>query len=202
MRLSTLTIALLATAGPSLAAVCRASGLLGIGSTQPSIPFQFYLRARSADNVVRTIVSSSTPDSEGFFPLALGAANTQIRSDSVPKFTLTSNRVLVPVSGNILATKGAALLAPQPLFLAPSGSGLQAEVQAVNVTCDDIERQVLRFTDLPLGALASGTTNATFAAGAGISTPILNGLLSMYILSRVFVEASLLILWCSFGCAD
>lgn len=203
MKFSILTTALLATATPTIAALCRAGGLLGIGSTSPSYQGQFYLRARSADNTVRTIVSSSVADSEGIFPLALGAANTQIASSNVPKFTLDTNRVLTPVNGNALVTKSAGLLTPARLYLAASGTGMAAQVQAVNVTCDDIARTVLRFTNLPLGALGSGTTNETFAAGAGISTPILNGLLSTFsLLCSFLLEASNANDLNSAGCAD
>lgn len=206
MKLLHLTTALLATATPSLAALCRAGGLLGLGSTSSSYSGQFYLRARSADNVVRTIIQSSIPDAEGYFPLALGAANTQIASSNVPKFTLDANQVVVSTSSgdNVLVTKQAGLLTPERLYLAPTGTGTVARVQAVNVTCEEIARSVLRFTDLPLGALGSGTTNETFAAGAGISSPILGGLLSELFSFRLgwFCSGTNRVPFCSFGCSD
>lgn len=178
MKLLPTTAAILASASPCLAALCTANGLLGLGATSSSYSGPFYLRARSSDNTVRTI-TTSTPDSTGSLPLTLGSVITQIGSSNVPKFTLSSNHALTQ-NLTLVTQASDSGLAPQQLYLASSGEGVVAEVQAVNVSCDGIARTVLRFTDSKLGALGSGSVNGTYETGAGVVTPVLSGLLSEF----------------------
>lgn len=160
------------------AAMCITSGLLGLGASTSDLTSTFILQARAANGTRLTIVNDAVPEDGGFFlPIRLGAADTPLDSFTTPIFTLQGGTAYAS-GGTVFSTQSSPFLQPVPLYISADSSQQKETFSAVNATCDGEAAQVLRFNGLVPIPLASAAVNGSFATGSGLSSPILDNLLS------------------------
>ncbi|KAK4503847.1 hypothetical protein PRZ48_004762 [Zasmidium cellare] len=178
--LKTATLALASTTlTNALLCVPDLTGLLGIGTGKDTLNGTFILQARSASGTLLPIVNSAFPAEGGFFlPLYLGNSTTDLDAFTTPLFTLQSGSAYAN-GGTRLATMTNPLLKAQALYLGADSSQFSHMFEAVNATCDGKASTLLRFQGIVPIPLATASINQTsFAPGAGISSPILEDLLT------------------------
>lgn len=175
------TIALIYTAIVD-AALCLPSGLLGLGAATDTLNGTFILKARASNGTSLPIINSASPLPGGFFlPLYLGTPDTPLDSFTTPLFTLQGGTAYGP-GGTVLSTMQTPLLGAEPLYISADSTQAMEMFQAVNATCDGEERMLLRFQGIVPVPLATASVNETgFVPGAGISSPILENLISEFL---------------------
>lgn len=189
MKFTLSTITFLALTSKAAADLCAWDTLLGLGSLT-TLPYKFNLVARDDNGTTYPIVRSSTPEPGSFFfGLSLGAESTPLSDASVPSFQLQGETAYAD-NGLVASTQGIPLLGPLPVYVSSDNRQYEQGFQAVNVTCADKQQLSLRFTNLLPLPLASAAVNNTFAPGSALLSPILDGLLSEFILWRYEKESS------------
>ena len=169
----------LATAYSSVvwAANCVPKVGVGLGGEVKTYPkgFSFLLLARAANGTVVAVTTSGKGTTQD---LVLAPVNTPL--DALPVFVLTGGHVrTMKQPYKYITTTRSPLLGSVPLHLSPQGTGKMTSLVADNVTCDGAPEYAIRFANLTPLPLASGVIKGHYAPGTAVSSPVLNGLISM-----------------------
>ncbi|KAF2159525.1 hypothetical protein M409DRAFT_30000 [Zasmidium cellare ATCC 36951] len=183
----TTAIALLSTSLIlTTAALCRPSGLLGLGDSLRTFPpdYQFILLARNTSGSLLGISTPTTATDPSSAPLTLTDASASLFG--LTRFELINGSLRTYNEPyRFVVTQNNPLLAPTQLFASPDGTGQKVSVVANNVSCDGATGYAIRFQGAVPVSSGSGSVNGTFAVGSTVTSPILEPLLPISVLSPI-----------------